>query len=1084
MPSDFQSQAHDLPATAAAPEPRSRDALVLALAAGLQLLLFAWDAATPLGSSPWVLQPVPMALALLQRWRGGAWALGLSAVLFTAAGYFLSPPLPDGQVVQIGQVMLNRVLGAGSFMVVAGLLALAIGQRERLRQLMWMQQAEAALAHSLVGRISSEELGQALCAVLCQLLGAQQGVLYRRQGALLQVCGHHAMSPEALPETIAVGAGQLGQAARDGQCRLLGPLPAAHLHLHTALGHSALAHVVLLPLSAAGTTVGVIELGLIGPAPDFARVQALAERMAEMGGMALRAALAVDERKVLLTQTRQQAKELQTRQEELRAGNEDLQAQGQALRESQTTQARQQTELEEAHVQLAEHARTLELRQQALLRSRADLKQQRDALAQANRYKSEFLANMSHELRTPLNSALILSRLLADNAGGRLSAEQVRHAQTIHDANNDLLLLINDILDLSKIEAGHADLQAEPVLLDDLQRRLQALFEPQARQKGLALVVERSAWAPTSLVTDGQRLQQVLKNLLSNAVKFTAQGQVRLLIDAAQGEAAMAGGRSGGVRFEVHDTGQGIAQDKQALVFEAFRQADGSISRQHGGTGLGLSISRELVQRMGGHIQLRSSPGQGSCFSVELPAVLPPALVGAEQTPPAAQPPMQPPMQPRTQPQTQPQTQPTLAHAAVASAEGLAPILSEPEAPRPLDVGSPSGRRAGRVLMAVEDDSLFAGVLKDLVEEQGLQCVLASSGEQALALARAQPPSAILLDLGLPDVSGLSVLEQLKRDPRTRHVPVHVVSAQDRSAAALSLGAVGHLVKPVQREALVAAVSELEQMLDKPVRRVLLVEDDAPLRESLLRLLSAPDVEVVPAASQAQALQALAAGHFDCVVTDLGLPDGSGAALLEQWASDSAGPLPPAIVHTGRTLSRDEAAALRRHARSIIVKGARSPERLLDEVTLFLHSVQSRLPPAQQQLLGQARQRDAALAGRCILLAEDDVRTVFALTSVFEAQGVRLLVVRNGLEAVQRVGAESDIDLVLMDWMMPELDGLEAVQCIRQKPEAKDLPIIMLTAKAMGNDRERCLAAGASDYMAKPIDTERLLSLCRVWLRR
>ena len=1048
-----------MPVPASAPAAWSRDALVLAFALGLQLLLFAWDAATPLGSSPWVLLQVPMGLALLQRWRGGAWALGLSAVLFTAAGFFLSPAAPDGQVVQLGQIVLNRMLGAVSFMVMAGLLALAIGQRERLRQLMWMQQAEAALAHSLVGRISPEDLGHALCAVLCQLLGAQQGVLYRRQGPLLHVCGHHAVSPDALPESIAVGAGQLGQAALDGQCRLLGPLPAQHLRLHSALGHSALAHVVLLPLSASGTTVGVAELGLIGPVPDLARLQTLAQRMAEMAGMALRAALAVDERDVLLVQTQHQAEVLQTQQDELRAGNEDLQAQGQALRKLQAAQALQQAELEEAHVQLADHARTLELRQQALLRSRADLKQQRDALAQANRYKSEFLANMSHELRTPLNSALILSRLLADNAGGRLSAEQVRHAHTIHDANNDLLLLINDILDLSKIEAGHAELQAETVLLDDLQRRLQALFEPQARQKGLALVVERSAWAPASLVTDGQRLQQVLKNLLSNAVKFTAQGQVRLLIDAAQGEAGSAT-RDGGVRFEVHDTGPGIAQDKQAQVFEAFRQADGSISRQHGGTGLGLSISRELVQRMGGHIQLRSRPGQGSCFSVELPAVLPHAAALAE--------PLQRPAPP----------------AAQAGADILAPTSDPAQAPGQPDVDALSGQRAGRVLVAVEDDSLFAIVLKGLVEEQGLQCVVASTGEQALALARAQPPGGILLDLGLPDVSGPSVLEQLKRDPRTRHVPVHVVSAQDHSAAALSLGAVSHLVKPVQRDALVAAVRELEQMLDKPVRRVLLVEDDASLRESLARLLTAPGVDVVPAASQAQALQALAAGPFDCVVTDLGLPDGSGAARLDQLASASAGVLPPVIVHTGRTLSRGEEASLRRHARSIIIKGARSPERLLDEVTLFLHSVRSRLPPAQLQLLGQARQRDAALAGRCILLAEDDVRTVFALTSLFEAQGVRLLVARNGLEAVQQVGAEPDIDLVLMDWMMPELSGLEAVQRIRQNLRGKDLPIIVLTAKAMANDRERCLAAGASDYMAKPIDAARLLSLCRVWLRR
>ncbi|WP_049441181.1 response regulator, partial [Stenotrophomonas maltophilia] len=575
-----------------------------------------------------------------------------------------------------------------------------------------------------------------------------------------------------------------------------------------------------------------------------------------------------------------------------------------------------------------------------------------------------------------------------------------------------------------------------------------------ARQKGLALQIEADALAPSQLVVDSQRLQQILKNLLANAVKFTEHGKVSLHVRAAG---------QGRIRFEVCDSGIGIAREQLQVIFEAFRQADGSTRRRYGGTGLGLSISRDLAERMGGSIQVDSEPGRGSCFILELPLQGAPASNAADIA-------------------AAPVASPVAAAVPAMQVPARAPVAPTTTVP---SVADDRGRRQhpGRLILAVEDDATFAEALVALAHELDFDCVVAGTAEEALALAGELRPNGILLDIGLPDVSGLSVLERLKRNPDTRHIPVHVVSATDRSQVARELGAIGFAIKPTTRERLVSAIEQLEQTSQRDVRRLLIVEDDSELRRNLELLLGRDQLQIVAVGTLAGALEQLSTVTFDCMVMDLSLPDGSGYDLLEHMAGNDDVGFPPVIVYTGRALGREEEQRLRRYSKSIIIKGARSPERLLDEVTLFLHSVEASLPTDQQRLLREARRRDTVLDGRTVLLAEDDVRNIFALSSVLEPLGVTLEIARNGQEAVDRL-AEREVDLVLMDIMMPEKDGLAAMREIRAQRHLQDLPIIALTAKAMPDDRERCLQAGANDYIAKPIDVDKLVSLCRVWCSR
>jgi signal transduction histidine kinase/CheY-like chemotaxis protein len=747
------------------------------------------------------------------------------------------------------------------------------------------------------------------------------------------------------------------------------------------------------------------------------------------------------QREELLYETQQQAEELQAQQEELRVANEELEEQSRALRESQASLEAQQAELEQTNVQLEEHTQLLARQNHALSQAEQRLREQTEELARSNQYKSEFLANMSHELRTPLNSALILAKLLADNKGGNLTPEQVAYAQNIYSANNDLLELINDILDLSKVESGKAEPRFEEVEVRPLIEAVAQLFGPVAAEKGIPCSFDVDPDVAAHMITDAQRLRQILKNLLSNAIKFTDRGQVALTVHKAADDR---------IAFAVRDTGVGIAPDQQEIIFEPFRQADGSTHRKHGGTGLGLSISRELAGLLGGTLELQSALGKGSTFTLQLP-------VSAQQTssaPAAATP------------------APAPAPARIETAANETPFI-------PDDRSNLSDAR--RVLLVVEDDPAFAKILLDLAHTLDFHCLVARTADEGFAMALEFRPAAIVLDIGLPDHTGLTVLDRLKHNSATRHIPVQVVSASDYTQTALAMGAAGYLIKPVAYEQLEEALAKLQSKVSARARTVLVVEDNAIQRDSICELLASQDVRTVAVDTAAAALQQLQQTSFDCMVLDLALPDASGYQLLETMAGQEQYSFPPVIVYTGRSLSPTQEQQLRRYSRSIIIKGARSPERLLDEVTLFLHQVETTLPSDRQRMLRVARDRESVLDGKRVLIVEDDVRNIFALSRVLEPCGLTLVIARNGLDALAVLNQQS-VDLVLMDIMMPEMDGLEATRRIRAQAAFAKVPIIALTAKAMPDDQQRCLEAGANDYITKPIDVDKLLSLMRIWL--
>ena len=1019
------------------------------VAAVLLAATIAMELVVPLGYAVWLLYFMAVGVTVFQRSARAPFMVAVIACGLLAIGYNVAPASTNSSF-----SLVNRTIGGVGFLMIALIVSRAITARREAMRALWLQEAENAVSMSLRGDLGPEQIADAAMTTLAGQLQADVGVMYRIEGGRLQLTGGVSL-PSGLPASVTLQDGLLGQTARDQQIRHVQGDDQHALQLQSSLGQVTVRERILAPISSDGTVVGVVELGRAQTAGQRTLDAELLERCGETLGMALRASLLRAQLVVLLEESQRQGEELQAQQEELRVANEELEEQSRSLMQSQGHLEQQQAELEQSNVQLEERTHELEAQKQALLVAQGQLVRNSNELAATSRYKSEFLANMSHELRTPLNSSLILAKLLADNKDGTLTEEQVKYARAILSSNNDLLALINDILDLSRIEAGHVELADEVVVVDSVLQRLRETFEPMARQKGLALQIEADALAPTQLVADNQRMQQILKNLLANAVKFTEHGKVSLHVRA---------GGNGRIRFEVCDSGIGIARDQLQVIFEAFRQADGSTRRRYGGTGLGLSISRDLAVRMGGDIQVDSEPGRGSCFILELP------LQGA----PASDMPAEP---------------AGIAPAPMASVQNVAAAAPLAMAAAPAmastQVADDRGRRqrAGRLILAVEDDASFAEALVSLAHELDFDCVVATTAEEALTLASELRPNGILLDIGLPDVSGLSVLERLKRNPETRHIPVHVVSAMDRSQVARELGAIGYAVKPATRERLAAAIEQLEQTSQRDVRRLLIVEDDSDLRRNLELLLGRDQLQIVAVGTLAAAVEQLSTVTFDCMVMDLSLPDGSGYDLLEHMAGNDDVGFPPVIVYTGRALSREEEQRLRRYSKSIIIKGARSPERLLDEVTLFLHSVEASLPSDQQRLLREARRRDTVLDGRTVLLAEDDVRNIFALSSVLEPLGVTLEIARNGQEAVDRL-AQREVDLVLMDIMMPEKDGLTAMREIRAQRHLQDLPIIALTAKAMPDDRERCLQAGANDYIAKPIDVDKLVSLCRVWCSR
>ncbi|MGE3624403.1 MAG: response regulator [Bdellovibrionales bacterium] len=961
-----------------------------------------------------------------------------------------------------GLAITSGIISGLLGMLLSGIIAYLVRCSAAMRRRQeWLQAGEAGLSTAMLGERRLEQLGESVLKFLAEYFGAQAGALFSKNGKdFRRIATYGVPVQAAIPEQFENGQGLLGQAAKDGRTFQINDVPDGYLSIGSALGQGKPRHLVISPCLIDGVPNGVLELGFVNPVEDL--TMQLLRRVSESIGIAIRSANYRANLQNLLEETQRQSEELQTQAEELRVSNEELEEQSRMLKQSQTHLEQQQAELEQTNAQLEEQAQLLEDQKDDLSRTKAAVQLKAQELERASRYKSDFLANMSHELRTPLNSSLILAKLLADNPTGSLTEEQVKFAKTIQSSGNDLLTLINDILDLSKIEAGYMEVNPEPMLIEGLVKDLERIFMPMAEPKGLDFTVRIAPECPATISTDRMRLEQILKNLLSNAIKFTETGRVELAVNR------MADKR---IAFAVTDSGIGISEDQQDSIFEAFRQADSTISRKYGGTGLGLSISRELTRLLGGTLELKSEINKGSTFIITIPETFNSKQVASQDA-----------LEPETILKSH------LQKSLPVEKRERQAAAAAPRHSRILDDRQRLSKN-GRLIMIIEDDEAFAGILCELAHELDFECIISHNAEEALIDAMQYLPSAIVLDVGLPDQSGLTVLDRLKRDARTRHIPVHVVSGKDYAQTALSLGAVGYMIKPVKREELVTALKSLEQRFSQSMRRILIVEDDAVQRDSLDKLLRSRDVETVGAGTAGECLERLKETTFDCMVLDLSLPDASGYSLLETLSREDTYSFPPVIVYTGRDLSADEEQKLRRYSKSIIIKGAKSPERLLDEVTLFLHQVVADLPPEQQRMLEKARNRDAVLEGRHILVVEDDVRNVYALTNVLEPRGANVHIARNGREALDilaaRMGnAGQAIDLVLMDVMMPEMDGLTATREIRKRPECKKLPVIMLTAKAMRSDQERCLEAGANDYMAKPLDIEKLLSLVRVWLPR
>ena len=929
----------------------------------------------------------------------------------------------------------------------------------RLERVAWLRNGQSELAEQVLGQLTLNMLGRNVLQFFAQYLGAVVAAVYVRQehGGLLRVASYGFSRQQELQEqSIYSGEGVVGQAAEQEKLIRLDDVPLDYFKVSSGLGEGSPRSVLVVPTSNDDNVNGVIELGFLRTLTP--RDIEFMELIADNVGTSIEAARYRQRLQEVLAETQQLNEELQVQQEELRTANEELEEQSRILKESQVHLETQQAELEQTNEQLAEQSQAIADQRDALDRNneelsiaQVELEARAEELQRSSKYKSEFLANMSHELRTPLNSSLILAKLLAENPQDNLSAEQVKFAESIYSAGNDLLNLINDILDISKVEAGKLDMRPENSSVPRLVDGLRTMFEPLAAEKKLEFIVELQAGAPTMLYTDRQRLEQILKNLLSNAVKFTETGTVSLTVSRQPGA---------GIVFTVRDSGIGIAEDQQESIFEAFRQADGTTNRRYGGTGLGLSISRDLARLLGGSIAVTSAPGQGSIFTLVLPEQYEEQLQGQAYRAPA----------------------PALAAPAPAARPVIAPV---PTVSVPVPLFADDREKTPftkRCILVIEDEVRFAQILYDLAHELGYHCLVAHAADDGFELAAQFVPDAILLDMRLPDHSGLTVLQRLKERASTRHIPVHVISVEDRQEAAMQMGAVGYAVKPTTREELKDVFARLEAKLTQKVKRVLLVEDDALQRDSISRLIGDEDIEITAVGFAQDALELLRHNAYDCMIIDLKLPDMLGNDLLKRMSTDEIAAFPPVIVYTGRNLTRDEETELLKYSRTIIIKGARSPERLLDEVTLFLHKVESQLSSERQTMLKTARSRDRVFEGRKILVVDDDVRNIFALTSALEHKGAIVEVGRNGLEAIAKLNEVEDIDLVLMDVMMPEMDGYEATAQIRKDPRWRKLPIIAVTAKAMKDDQDRCLQAGSNDYLAKPIDLDRLFSLIRVWL--
>lgn len=901
----------------------------------------------------------------------------------------------------------------------------------------WLATGLNQLSEEIRGDKEIETLAADTLAFLCRYTNAALGAFYLAEDNILRFSAGYAFTVQDNGEDgLAFNEGVLGQVAVSQESMYLEGINREDVVLRSSFIEHKPANIIIVPLVADGITLGVIELGSLDAFTDAQKefISATLESIA----IGINSAIARRKIQMLLEETQVQSEELQSQQEELRQMNEELEEQTQSLKQ-------QQEELQITNEELEEQTQALEMKNKEMEQAKNDIEQKNIQIEASSKYKSEFLANMSHELRTPLNSLLILSKDLSENKGKNLTVDQVESAEIIYNSGYDLLNLINEVLDLSKIEAGKMSVNTERVNLKELAETTFKNFRHHAEQKKLGFKVEFGENLPEYIVTDRQRLDQIIKNIVANAIKFTDKGGITLTISQHTNNT---------VAIAVKDTGIGIPYDKQASIFEAFQQADGGTSRKYGGTGLGLSISRELVRLLGAELKLESKVNEGSTFTLVIPEAF---SAGQESTAhiPAYNP----------------------SHGTYKGAEEFYKIPSIPDDRETIT-------QEDKTVLIIEDDQKFATVLLKQAHQKNFKVITAATGEMGLLLAETYKPHAIIMDMNLPGINGDKVLSELKHNIALRHIPVHIISGDDRSLDMIKSGALEYFTKPVEKKQLEEAFNRIEDFIARKMKNLLIVESNEQSRQSMCRLIGNGDVKCFEAQTGHDALRLYSDNHIDCIVLDLDLSDMTGFELIDMMQKEKPGSMSPVIVYTDRTLTREENDELQRCTESIIIKGAKSEERLLDETALFLHRAISDLPESKQQAIANIQDKDALFKGKKILLADDDMRNVFALSKVLKERGLEILKAENGKSALNVLDKTLTVDLVLMDIMMPEMDGYEAMKAIRQQSKYRNLPIIALTAKAMKEDRQKCIDAGANDYITKPVDVDRLLSLIRVWLSK
>ena len=959
----------------------------------------------------------------------------------------------------------------------------------------WLINGQAELAGQMRADQDLKDIGQNVINFLAQYLNCHLGALFiadTEEKQLDYLVGYACSSAMQDSQPIAFGEGLIGQAANERKVLIVDDAPVDYIKVSSSLGDKEPSQIIVLPLVVYQQVFGVIELA------SFHRMTALERQfinsVAENIAIAISSAQSRVKLKLLLEESQRQAELLQIQQnelqasnaeleektekllaseehlkiqqEELQATNEELEEQTATLKASEGRLQTQQEELQAANEELEMKSNSLQKQNERIERYSREISDKASALEQASRYKSEFLANMSHELRTPLNSLLLLARTLSEDTEGNLTEDQIEAATIIYNSGHDLLSLINDILDLSKIEAGQMTLDVTDVRPNDLVSRLRKTFTHVVTEKGLAFNIDFEQALPEFIKTDFKRLDQILKNLISNAIKFTHQGSITIRASLFHDD-----DKKPWIRIAVIDTGIGIPEEKQALIFEAFKQADGGTARQYGGTGLGLSISRQLAVLMGGKIFIASKEGEGSTFTLDIPAdvasvTMSEGAVSAEVNMPVA---------PHI---LKPSLEAEVKSATDNDKERKKALLQK----CPLDDDRETIKAGDKVILVIEDDLNFAKILLNQARRNNFKAIAVDDGEAGYLLAEKFQPDAVILDISLPGIDGFTVLDRLKENPDTRHIPVHIVSAMDSETDATRKGAIGFLQKPVDKDQLENVFSNVSEVIAKEVKDLLLVEDDESVVVGIRNLIGNGDVKITIAGSGADAFKLIQSGQFDCMILDLGLPDMSGFELLTRLNAAVDIDIPPVIVYTARELSREETDKLREFSQSIIIKGVRSEDRLLDETALFLHRIVGNMPQNKQKIIRNLYEKDAFLLDKKVLIVDDDMRNLFALSKILRDRGMKVFKAQNGRKGLEALEENEGIDLVLMDIMMPEMDGYETTRAIRAQEKYTKLPVIALTAKAMKEDREKCIAAGASDYLSKPVDIDRLLSILRVWL--